>query len=302
MSENITHTAVMDDAFNLMLASGRITDAFKAAGKNHRRFGQLAGVTRSGDRFTIDLLERYRESWPAKARKAESETIEARIAFVLGWLCHRGTDREFKPIFRSFDPEGNLSPTDCSVYHDAYLFRELYMNEQEFSKTMFEGDMNGVAAADVVDVPALLELFRVSLKRVLIEMHTFIPDQEDIDGWLDKLQSLQQKFYVDSERYAEAVARPDPDKWRKFIEDINFYDRSESLLVLTKGLRQGNSATLEELDAALKGEPKSHYARAVRKSYQYIESASLFFDGEIDRNGLSERLEIGKPGADGKPV
>jgi hypothetical protein len=176
------------------------------------------------------------------------------------------------------------------------------MDEPEFPQTMFEGDMSGVPASDAVDVPGLLELFRVSLKRVLIEMHTFIPDQEDIEAWLEKLLSLQQTFYVDSERYAEAVARPDPVKWKQFIEDIGFYDSSESLLALTKNLRTGKKVAAGELKSALKVEPKSHYGRAVKKSYDYIDSASLFFEGGIDRNGLTERLEIGKPGADGRPV
>jgi len=302
MSENITHTAVMDDAFNLMLVSNRITDAFKQAGKNHRRFGQLAGVTRSGDRFTIDLLDRYRKSWPGNSGKSGEASLEAKIAFILGWLCHRATDREFKPVFRSFDPEGKLSPTDCSVYHDAFLFRELYMNEPEFSQTMFESNMGGVAASTAVDVDSLLELFRVCLKRILIEMHTFIPDQDDIDGWLEKLHSLQQTFYVDSDRYAEAVARPDPEKMRMFIEEIDFYDRSERLIVLTRSLRDGNSATQDELESVLTAETKSHYAGAVQRCFRYIEAASLFFEDDIDRDGLSERLDIGKPGSDGKSV
>ncbi len=302
MSENITHTAVMDDAFNLMLISNRFSDAFKQAGKNHRRFGQLAGVTRSGDRFTIDLLERYRTSWPGGSGDSGADTLGAKIAFILGWLCHRATDRQFKPVFRSFDPEGKLSPTDCSVYHDAFLFRELYMNEAEFSPSMFERNMDSVAASKVVDAPSLLELFRVSLKRILIEMHTFIPDQEDIDGWLEKLHSLQQTFYVDSERYAEVVARPDPEMIRRFIEEINFYDRSEPFLVLTRNLRNGKETTNDQLESALTAGTKSHYAQAVQRSFQYIEAASLFFEDDLDRDGLSERLDIGKPGSDGKSV
>lgn len=123
MSENVTHTAVVEDCFNLMLASERICNAFKEAGRDHIRFIQFGSVTRSGDKFTVNLLDKYRSIWHTRN---ENDRLGYKLAFVLGWLCHRAADRQMKVVFREAEPESREFPTDCSIYHDAFIFRRLY--------------------------------------------------------------------------------------------------------------------------------------------------------------------------------
>ena len=71
-------------------------------------------------------------------------------------------------------------------------------------------------------------------------------------------------------------------------------------------MKQNGYDSVESWDVVVLGGgtagTKSHYARAVQRCFQYIEAASLFFEDDIDRDGLSERLDIGKPGSDGKSV
>lgn len=57
--------------------------------------------------------------------------------------------------------------------------------------------MSDLPSAAGLDVPQVEVFFQALLQRLLIEMHTFIPDREDIESWLDKLSKVQQRFYED---------------------------------------------------------------------------------------------------------
>ena len=63
MSENITHTAVNDDCFRLMSISPKICDTFQSVGREHLDIARLGAVTRSADRFTPQLFQRFRDGW-----------------------------------------------------------------------------------------------------------------------------------------------------------------------------------------------------------------------------------------------
>ena len=123
MSENITHTAVTDDLSRLARHSPTICDPFKLVLEEHLRDRPPAGVTRSGGKFVPPLLEEYRAAWPGHET---GDWLPEKLAFVLGWLFHRAADLQMKPIFHATDSACTLDPTDCSVYHDVFLFREVY--------------------------------------------------------------------------------------------------------------------------------------------------------------------------------
>ena len=81
MSENVTHTAVLDDCIRLMLASDEVCEVFKEVARSHRDFARLGSVTRSGDLFTVRLLGDFRERWEARKPK---DRLEPKLAYVLG--------------------------------------------------------------------------------------------------------------------------------------------------------------------------------------------------------------------------
>ena len=72
MSENITHTAILEDCFNMMFASEQICKPFKEVGKEHVLFAQFGSVTRSGDRFTVQLLDNLYAPTGKNAEKRKS--------------------------------------------------------------------------------------------------------------------------------------------------------------------------------------------------------------------------------------
>jgi hypothetical protein len=61
MSENITHTAVVDDSLRLMQAAGTVCEAFNQAARDHLDMAHLGCMTRAGDRCTPGLLTAFRD-------------------------------------------------------------------------------------------------------------------------------------------------------------------------------------------------------------------------------------------------
>jgi hypothetical protein len=285
MSENITHTAVTDDCARLAIYSPTICAPFKEVLAQHLDIARLGGVTRSGGKFVVSLLGRYREAWS----EDEPDTLLAqKLAFVLGWLCHRAADLQMKPIFRAVDGDCSESPTDCSVYHDVFLFRTVYAAGEG------EPYAPGILSLEAGD---LEDALRSLWQRALVGMHTFIPDQQDIEGWLERLFETRQQFYVDLERYAGAFAHPDPDKVRRFLDEVNFYHDRDPLIQLARSIQAGTPETGIDLRSALDAAAtQSQYAQALRRGYHYLEAASGYFTGQLDEAALADALERGKQG------
>lgn len=301
MSENVTHTGILDDCFRLMQVSDEICDAFKEVAESQNDFARLGGITRSGDRFTVQLLESFRQRW---AERKSDDKLEPKLAFVLGWLTHRAADRQMKPVFRDAEPNPTHSPTDCSVYHDAFVFKEVFAGGKEapYNTATFEAGMQSLPVAAAVDSADVEAFFRALLQRALIEMHTFIPDRENIEPWLEKLSTLQQRFNVDIDRYAAAIYKPDPEKVKRFITDVNFYDPNDPIIVVARGIQRIGGVTASQVKEAAAAEAKSHYGQALQMGYGYLCAASEFFKSDMEPEVLKARLDIGKAGRDGKSV
>ncbi|MCR8633282.1 hypothetical protein [Paenibacillus radicis (ex Xue et al. 2023)] len=303
MSEHVTHTAVLEDCFNLMYASENIHASFKEVGKKFPQFAQFGSVTRSGDKFTVNLLKDYRSRW--ETRTAE-DRLDYKLVFILGWLSHRAADRQMKPVFREHEPESTEFPTDCSIYHDAFIFSELYAKRHNtpfhFEMASFEKGIESLPIAAEFNITALTDFYRILHQRALIEMHTFIPDTENIEGWMDKLYARHQEQIIHMDRYANAIVTPDPAKVKRFVVEPNFYDRNEPILQLTAALRNGAEVSQQELAAVLDTEPRSHYAIAIKTGFHYIYNASQFFSGNLEEEALRDKLDIGKKGRDGISV
>ncbi len=301
MSENVTHTGILDDCFRLMQVSDEICDAFKEVAVSQNDFARLGGITRSGDRFTVQLLDSFRKRW---ADRKPEDKLESKLAFVLGWLTHRAADRQMKPVFREAESDRTQSPSDCSVYHDAFVFMEVFAGGKEapYNTATFEEGMQSLPVASAFDVAEVEAFFRALLQRALIELHTFIPDRDNIEPWLEKLSTLQQRFYVDINRYAAAIYKPDPEKVKRFITDVNFYDKEDAIIVAVRGIQRGEGVTAVQVKEAAEADAKSQYAQALQIGFGYLCAASEFFTTDMVPDALKARLDIGKPGRDGKSV
>jgi hypothetical protein len=298
MSENITHTAIVDDSLRLARAAGWLAGPLAKACEKHPMMPHLGGVTRHGDFHSVGLLTTLRD----RSRAGELTDRElARLAFILGWLSHRAADRQMKPVFRGACPNPPETPTDCSIYNDAFLFHEIYASGRQnpYHEALFTPESHAAAAGDAA---AMEELLGILIRRYLIAMHTFIPDDDDAEGWLDRLHDLTQWATVNLRRYAEAIADPDPAKVRRYIRDTNFYDAVEAIIAAARRLRKGEALSPAEVAAAVDAAAASHYAGALKTACGYLRATGAFFAGKLEPEALRERFDIGKPGRDGKVV
>jgi len=284
-----------------MQASDNVCDTFKEVTKRYKDFARLGAITRSGDKFTVQLLTKFRDEWDDQTAKRKTGQ---KLTFVLGWLAHRAADRQMKPVFRELDGDCQKSPRDCSVYHDAFIFHEVFAigKNEPYSPATFETDMASLAVAEYVDVEGVEDFFRALLQRALIDLHTFIPDRENIEDWLEGLFEKQQRFYVDLDRYAKAIYDPDPDMMRRFIEEGNFYSHDDKIIQVARRLQRGEEVSGDEVREAGDSDVISHYALAIKKGFGYLRAASEFFVGDMSPEILTERLDIGNKGRDGQNV
>jgi len=174
------------------------------------------------------------------------------------------------------------------VYHDAFLLRELYGagDLEPYGPAVLEPD----PSAGGID-----DLLRALWQRALIALHTFIPDESDPEGWVERLLAARQQFRVDLRRYAEALASPDPQKVQRFIADVGFYDRSDPLIRLARSLREGAEEAIDLEGALAAAGEQSQYARALARGMRYLRAASGYFEGRLGEDDLRRRCEIGRP-------
>ncbi len=294
MSENITHTAITDDCSRLAVHAPGICEEFKQALSEHRDVARLGGIARGADEFTVGLISRFRDACAAAGRL--DDAVARKLAFTLGWLCHRAADRQMKPLFRRLDPDCELSPTDCSIYHDVFLLREVYGEGREhYSADLLEPTLEQMPGAEGLDADEVEELFRAMWQRALLGLHTFIPDHGDVEGWISRLIATRQTYRVDLQRYAEAHAKPDPQKVRRFIEEPNFYNPKDPIIRLARSIQRGEPEDMDVVKAVEAGFSQSQYSRALARGYIYIESATQYWDYYIDEDRLSRMFQIDEP-------
>lgn len=287
MSEYITHTAIYEDSRNLALFADSTPAEIKTSLRENLRAGQLGSITSRGDTHTINLLLASKEAWPRDEAKQM-------LAFFFGWRSHIAADRQFKTLFRLLEPEIYLTeeidgPTSISIYHDLFLLQELYSDRK---LDPFSGD---VLVADSTNRD-LRNLFIGLWQNSLLSLHDFARRDRDPETWFEQLVTQHQKFYVDTERYIQAYNDIDERKMQQVVETNRFYNRSDPLIQLTQSLRRGEPDRSIDLEAAIEAaRTQSHYARALRRNWLYLQAAAAFWQGEIDNVELQKRFEVDIP-------
>ncbi|MBP7401460.1 MAG: hypothetical protein KBA30_02475 [Clostridia bacterium] len=306
LSEHVVHTAILEDSFNLVRFSDGILPEFRDLCEKYRGFGALGCTTISGDQFSFRLLEECRAAWPDRQ---PGDGIESKLAYVLGWVSHRATDRQMKPIWTEPDPMGKgydadpaLSPTECSVYHEGFMFREYYMEHERFRDAILPGGLDALAGPLGIDAAQAAPFVQTLLLRNLFEEQTLVRDPTDVNKWFERVGLRRQRFYVDLNRYVRAILTPDPAKLDEFVVSIRFFDRNDAILRMARAIRDGAEPTSTDIEAAVAAEPESHYGKALRLSYGYIRAASDYYATDMPFEELKERLDIGKRGRDGRVV
>ena len=122
--------------------------------------------------------------------------------------------------------------------------------------------------------------------RALIRLHTLKPDEDAAEAWMTRLLDWHEADRDRWRRYAEAVARPDPEKRRRYVTEVNFYDPSDKIIGLAATIRQGDLRAGYDIPAAAEAPGESRYARALADAYGRLSAAAAFLDGNGARHAL----------------
>lgn len=330
MSEIIVHTAVCDDVVRLATACVDIDSSTRKGLEGPTELLSLGAATRHADRHSVRLLSAIRENAGATPARVDQ------LTFILGWLTHRAADRQMKPVFRANPDPAGKSPKLCSVYQDAFVFSKLMVpagrtpfdpdmwdlplaapgvekdpsaSEHVFGKWALSASSSNTETPSADSDPeehrnaALAEaqrLITMMLQRALLSFHTLIPDDSDIEPWIDRVAGLVQVRRNDLDRYVKAVLDPDPRLVKKYIVDTGFYDDADPIIAGARAVQHDGRTMNRAKALSLSG--GSHYAQATRTGLGYVLAADDFLAGRLDEKRLAEALDIGKLGRDGVAV
>lgn len=289
MSEHITHTAICDDVRRLCLCLDDIPTFFKKVWSDHTDVSRLGSVTRHADRWSADLVAHVRDH-------PEDTDGPRKLAFVLGALTHRSIDRHMKPVFTYFKQaidartvEGSVI-NECTVYCDILILKEVFSIDHLFSESLFDQTLSRKREA-------FHELMRTTWQRILIQMHTFKPDDDHVHEWLSRLFRGIQDFSIRMEIYEEIAANPDPEKWRRYLVETRFYHPADPIIHLARQIQRGQIVSSQEVAQAVENTTADSciYSRAIKRAIEYIRAASAIYRREITPEQAKPRLDIGVP-------
>jgi hypothetical protein len=289
MSEHITHTAICDDVRRICISLDDLPDVFRQTWAACADISRLGGVTRHADRWSADIVAHVRDH-------PEDRDGQQKLAFVLGALTHRSIDRHMKPVFAYFKQsidariEAGKPFNECTIYCDMLILKEVFGVDQLFSESLFDQPLAKRRAA-------FHELMRTTWQRVLIQMHTFRPDDANVHAWLSNLFAGVQEFEIRLDIYAQIAAQPDSAKWQKYLVETHFYDAADPIIELARSIQRGGQADSAHANRAIDatGEDSSLYARAMRHAIGYIRAAGRLYRSELSVEQTKPMLDIGVP-------
>ena len=308
MSDLLTHWAMFEDCRRLAPHDAGVDPLFRELIEREREYARLGALTRGGNRFMAPVLARARERWDREEGRAATGR---KIAFVAGCLAHNACDRAMKPLLSHHAgadwnaghhqmqgrPDGSAVRTvglrEVSAYYDVHVFRQVYLAGQEepFDRFLLAGNRTEPGRA--------LEGFARSLfQRALLSSHTLIPDQDDIDGWLDRLFARLQTLYIDIDLYTDVFAKPDPAKIARYAVETAFYRADDPAIRAARAIGRGEPVEPGRVREALAVEAnESAYGQSLALGLAYLRTGSAFWRGETDELATPNwvRSEGGSP-------
>jgi hypothetical protein len=302
MSEHITHIAVYEDCARIIkYSSKRITRAFHEALEIAYDSGMFCSGSRGNHLYAIPILEKNRELYGTD-KYGQNETEQ--VAGAIGWLTHRASDLEMKPMFKKIPALENpmFTEDECQMYHDAVSFNQVYrggklntLSPYEFvDESLLANQMSTNPASQHVAVDYFENLMAHYYVARMVDQCIFTKKLEDVHDFTEKLVDYSQDLYEDLRIYIRAHESPEPFKMHGYIHNFNIYDPEDDLIRFVRYVQdQDKPHPTISLDSALElAKTQSHYARALKKGYDFVGALSDFFDEKISREKVIELCEI----------
>lgn len=302
MSEHITHIAVYEDCVRIMKASGsRFTPAFHEALEDAYDSGMICCGARGNHIYAIPIIEKNREIYgTSKYTQKEKE----QLAGAIGWLLHRASDLEMKPLFQKVTDLENpvLREEECEMYHDALTFGKVYQGGKTNTKSPYEfmdesvlaEQMNTNKASEKVDLDYFEKLMAHYYVAEWVKQCNFTGNLQDVNEFADKLVEYSQDLYEDLRIYIRAFNNPEAIKMQGYIHNFNIYNENDALIQYVRYVQENEKPHPKiDIEKALdEAQNQSHYARALKRGYDYVVALSDFFGKKISKEEAIKLCEI----------
>ncbi|HKJ79681.1 MAG TPA: hypothetical protein VKA10_09100 [Prolixibacteraceae bacterium] len=302
MSEHITHVAVYEDCVRILKNSGnKITPAFHEALENAYDSGLLCCGSRGNHLYALPILEKNREIYGTPAYKQQHAE---QVAGAIGWLLHRASDMQMKPIFNDVDKLENpaLISDECQMYHDAVSFREVYHGGKMSTESPYERvdesvlshKMEANPASKNLNIDYLENLMTHNYLAQIVDNCVFTKKFDDVDQYVDKLIDYSLDLYEDLRIYVRAYQNPEPFKQQAYITNFNIYNPDDELIQFVRYVQENGKPhpNIHLENALIEAETQSNYAQALKLGIDYTVSLSEFFDKKISEDEAKTRCRI----------
>ncbi|MCG8353850.1 MAG: hypothetical protein MI924_39300 [Chloroflexales bacterium] len=279
MSDLLTHWAVFDDCRQLAQHDDQIEPLFCNLIATKSDSVGLGVVTRSRNRlrWLPSIIAHARDEWEHPAQRPR---LERHVAFALGSLLRRACDRAVKPLMKQCAKTAKKADhpppdpfRDVSAYYDSHIFRQVYMNGADgaFNRFLFADNQTSSGQA--------LEAFiRALFQRTLLASHSIIPDDNDIEGWIDRLLDTVQPLSIDVQLFVDVFQRPEPAKMQQYGVETLFYRADDPAIQIARALQHGDRVTTDQVRNALADSANtSRYGQALGLGMAYLRDASTFW-------------------------
>jgi hypothetical protein len=263
-------TAFTDDCFRLVSVSGQVPEIFRKVlipNLNEHVPGNTARLARAipnGKTYAVQILSLARSGLTGDQT---AKFADEKLALALGLLA--------ADAYRQGVSIPVKAPA-AGVYLDAAILK----------------DMNGKNPAETISGnPAdLADLFAGMVPRMLTRMHTTIPDDDDAEQWILRVDQWRR----DTQAYFNTLARtymsPDRKKLEQWISGSRVYSPGDELIRTARSLQKGPAGAATRTLPFELAKNQSAYARALIRGYRSVVAAAEFFEGKMDENRLNTVL------------
>jgi len=302
MSEHITHVAVYEDCVRILKNSGnKITPAFHEALEQAYLSGLICCGSRGNHIYAVPILEKARENYGTPAYTNE---IVEQVAGAVGWLLHRASDIQMKPLFKEVDQLKNpmLFENESQMYHDAETYREVYQGGKVSTESPYELIDESVLSNRMEKNEAAGNINTDQLENVMAHYYVseiagncvFTNELDDVNEFTEKLVEYSLDLYEDLRMYIRAYNNPEPYKYHGYITKFNIYNPNDELIRYVRYVQKNDRPHPEiDLNKALSTSNKqSNYAQALKRGLDYTVALSEFFEKKISKEEVEKRCEI----------